>query len=118
MAYIAIYSPRPGARSSKWEDDIPVGIKKERLHQLTDVLTKHSLEYNKSLTGRKLKILVTGYDRKQGYMSGITEGRIVVRFIPEPNIKPGSFTTLTITAATPYSLEGITEPVSVIQPDV
>ncbi len=83
MAYIAIYSPRPGAASSRWDDDIPMAVKKQRLHILTEELTKHTLPYNQTLVGKKVKILVTGYDRKPGYMSGLTEGRIVVRFASE-----------------------------------
>jgi tRNA-2-methylthio-N6-dimethylallyladenosine synthase len=35
MAYIAQYSPRPGATSSRWDDDVPKDIKKERFHRLT-----------------------------------------------------------------------------------
>jgi tRNA-2-methylthio-N6-dimethylallyladenosine synthase len=29
MAYIAVYSPRPGAASSEWPDDVPVTEKKK-----------------------------------------------------------------------------------------
>ncbi len=79
MAYIAVYSPRPGAASSRWDDDIPMQVKKKRLHVLTEELTVHSLQYNRNLIGKKLKVLVTGHDRKAGYLSGITEGRIVVQ---------------------------------------
>ncbi len=106
MAYIAIYSPRPGAASSRWEDDIPMAVKKQRLHILTEELTKHTLPYNQSLVGKKLKILVTGYDRKPGYMSGLTEGRIVVRFAAEETVLPGGFVWLQVTGAAPYSIEG------------
>lgn len=106
MAYIAIYSPRPGAASSRWDDDIPVAVKKQRLHILTEELTKHTLPYNQSLVGKKVKILVTGYDRKPGYLSGLTEGRIVVRFAAEEAVLPGSFVWLQITGAAPYSVEG------------
>jgi tRNA-2-methylthio-N6-dimethylallyladenosine synthase len=106
MAYIAIYSPRPGAASSRWEDDIPMTVKKQRLHILTEELTKHTLPYNQSLVGKRVKILVTGYDRKPGYMSGLTEGRIVVRFASEEAVLPGSFVWLQITGAAPYSVEG------------
>jgi tRNA-2-methylthio-N6-dimethylallyladenosine synthase len=106
MAYIAIYSPRPGAASSRWDDDIPMVVKKQRLHILTEELTKHTLPYNQSLVGKKVKILVTGYDRKPGYMSGLTEGRIVVRFSSEEAVLPGSFVWLQITGAAPYSVEG------------
>ena len=106
MAYIAVYSPRPGAASSRWNDDIPIAVKKKRLHILTEELTLHTLQYNHDLIGKRRRILVTGYDRKPGYMSGITEGRIVVRFSPVIPVLPGSFVWLDITGAAPYSLEG------------
>jgi len=106
MAYIAIYSPRPGAASSRWDDDIPIQVKKERLHILTEELTRHTIEYNRSLIGKKLKVLVTGKDRKPGYLSGITEGRIVVRFASTAPVMPGTFVWLGITSAAPYSVEG------------
>ncbi len=35
MAFIAVYSPRPGAVSSRWDDDVPNQVKKQRLHTLT-----------------------------------------------------------------------------------
>jgi tRNA-2-methylthio-N6-dimethylallyladenosine synthase len=106
MAYIAVYSPRPGAASSRWSDDIPMAVKKHRLHILTEELTVHTLQYNSNLVGKRLKVLVTGYDRKPGYMSGITEGRIVVRFASPQPVLPGTFVWLTITGAASYSIEG------------
>jgi tRNA-2-methylthio-N6-dimethylallyladenosine synthase len=106
MAYIAIYSPRPGAASSRWDDDIPMQVKKERLHILTEELTRHTIHYNRNLMGRTVKVLVTGRDRKPGYLSGFTEGRIVVRFQSMESIKPGNFVWLTITSAATYSIEG------------
>jgi tRNA-2-methylthio-N6-dimethylallyladenosine synthase len=106
MAYIAVYSPRPGAASARWDDDIPVHVKKERLHILTEELTKHTIHFNRSLIGKKVKVLVTGRDRKPGYFSGFTEGRIVVRFQTAESVKPGSFVWLNITSAASYSVEG------------
>jgi tRNA-2-methylthio-N6-dimethylallyladenosine synthase len=106
MAYIAVYSPRPGAASSRWDDDIPMDVKKKRMHALTEELTRHTLAYNTNLIGRRLRVLVTGYDRKPGYMSGFTEGRIVVRFAVSKPLPPGSFVWLDITGAALYSAEG------------
>ena len=57
-----------------------MAVKKQRLHILTGELTKHAKEYNQGLIGQKIRVLVTGADRKEGYLSGYTEGRIVVRF--------------------------------------
>lgn len=106
MAYIAMYSPRPGATSSRWEDDIPRDVKKERLQVLTDELIKYNRIYNSSLIGRKLRILVTGHDRKEGYLRGLTEGKLIVRFPADDQSLIGRFTDLQINSAADFSLEG------------
>ena len=107
MAYIAQYSPRPGAASSRWADDIPHEEKKERYHQLTNEMMKHTLEYNQRLVGRTLKVLVRGNDRKKGYLSAYTEGRIVARFQCDKNEMVGKYATITVTSAAPLSIEGV-----------
>lgn len=106
MAYIAAYSPRPGAVSSRWKDDVPYALKKQRLHILTEELTRHSLDYNQRLIGKQVKILVTGADRKQGYLSGYTEGRIVSRFKSDDLSMVGSFAFIRVSSASPYAIEG------------
>ncbi len=106
MAYIAMYSPRPGAASSRWEDDIPLEVKKERLQVLTDELIKYNRIYNSSLIGRKLRVLVTGHDRKEGYLRGLTEGKLIVRFPANDQSLIGRFTDLQINSAADFSLEG------------
>ena len=80
MAYIAVYSPRPGAASARWDDDIPMAVKKATAaHSYRRAYpTYPAIQHN--LIGKRLKVLVTGHDRKPGYSVGITEGRIVVRF--------------------------------------
>lgn len=105
MAYIAQYSPRPGAASSRWGDDIPPEVKKERYERATKMLQKHTLPYNRKLTGRTFRVLVTGRDRKEGYLSALTEGRIVLRFASEDGSLVGRFADVKILSATPFSLE-------------
>lgn len=80
MSYTAIYSPRPGATSSRWDDDIPAEEKKRRLHILTNELRKHNLKFNKTMVGKTVKVLVRGTDRKEGFLSALTEGKLIVRF--------------------------------------
>ncbi len=106
MAYIAQYSPRPGATSSRWEDDVPKETKKERYHELTKELTKYSHIYNKNLIGKKSRVLVRGNDRKQGYLSAYTEGRIIARFESDNNSLIGNFVDIEITSAASLSIEG------------
>ena len=52
MAFIATYSPRPGAVSARWEDEVAQEIKKERLHILSDVFIKSAGEFNRKLIGQ------------------------------------------------------------------
>jgi len=106
MAYIAMYSPRPGATSSRWEDDIPGEVKKERLQILTDELIRHNRIYNRGLIGKKLKVLVTGEDRKKGYLKALTEGRLIVRFPSDDSSLIGQFTFVRISDSADFSLEG------------
>lgn len=107
MAYIAQYSVRPGAASSRWADDVPKETKKDRYHLLTDELMKHSHEYNKSLIGKKMRVLVRGFDRKPGYLSALTEGKLVIRFASDDSHLIGSFVEVEIKSARPLSLEAV-----------
>lgn len=106
MAYIAQYSVRPGAVSSKWADDVPLEVKKQRYHILTDELMKHSLVYNQKMVGKTVRVLVGGHDRKQGYLTGHTEGKIVIRFESGDHTLIGQFVDVEITSASPLSIEG------------
>ena len=106
MAYIAQYSVRPGAVASSWADDVPKAKKRERYHILTDELMKHSLVYNQGLIGKTQKVLVTGYDRKNGYLTGHTEGKIVIRFQSRDKNLIGQIVTVKVTSATALSIEG------------
>ncbi len=106
MAYIAQYSPRPGAASARWADDIPKEVKKARYHMLTEELMKHSLAYNKSLIGKTMTVLVRGRDRKKGFLSALTEGKIIVRFASNDPSLIGQFVKVKIHSAAPFSTEG------------
>lgn len=106
MAYIAQYSPRPGAASSRWVDDIPKEVKKSRLFELTEELKKTSFEYNKKMVGKTVQVLVRGSDRKEGFLSALTEGKIIVRFASENKSLIGKFVFVRIESAAYFSTEG------------
>ncbi len=106
MAYIAQYSMRPGAACSRWADDIPKEVKKQRYHELTEELMKHSLEHNQNMIGKTFSVLVRGKDRKSGYLSALTEGKIIVRFASENKNLIGTFVDVKVASAVPFSTEG------------
>ena len=106
MAFIAQYSVRPGAVASEWDDDVPKEVKRERYHRLTEELMKHSLVYNQGLVGKTVKMLVESQDRKNGYLTGHTEGKIVIRFASKDTSLIGQIVNVKVTSASPLSIEG------------
>jgi tRNA-2-methylthio-N6-dimethylallyladenosine synthase len=106
MAYTAMYSPRPGTTSHRWDDDVPPEEKKRRLHVLTEELRKHNRIYNHNLLGKTVRVLVRGEDRKEGFLSALTEGKLIVRFPFEGENLTGQFAEVKITSASDFSLEG------------
>jgi len=107
MAFIAQYSVRPGAVAAEWDDDVPKEVKRERYHRLTEELMKHSLVYNQRLIGQTVKMLVESHDRKNGYLTGHTEGKIVIRFASRDTSLIGQFVNVKVTSASPLSIEGV-----------
>src|SRR5690554_1701312 len=106
MAYIAMYSPRPGAASFAWQDDVDHAVKKERYAVLTEDLEKEAVVHTRELEGKTVRMLVRGKDRKEGYLSGHTEGKIIVRFASEDEGLIGSFVDVQIESVRPFSAEG------------
>jgi tRNA-2-methylthio-N6-dimethylallyladenosine synthase len=106
MAYIAMYSPRPGAQSFRWEDDIPKETKKDRLKRLSEKLENISLHYNQELMGKEMTILVRTTERKTGYLSGHNEGKIVTRIISKDPSLIGQFVKIKVTEVSGFSISG------------
>jgi tRNA-2-methylthio-N6-dimethylallyladenosine synthase len=106
MAYVAMYSPRPGAASARWEDDVPQDEKKRRHAVLSEVLKRISSQHNRALIGTEVEVLVEGHDRKPGYLTAKTEGRLIVRFPSTKEDLIGNFARLRITDCAELSLTG------------
>ncbi len=120
MAYIAMYSPRPGAASSDWADDVSHAEKSRRLHALNAELQRIASAHTRAMIGRTWRVLVEGPDRKKGSLAGRTEGRIPVRFASSDLTLVGRFVSVTVTSAAPLSVEGalIEEPVASLSPSL
>jgi tRNA-2-methylthio-N6-dimethylallyladenosine synthase len=59
MIYIGIYSPRPGTYGAKkYEDNVPMKVKKERRARLNQALNETSKANNKYELGRQRAIMV------------------------------------------------------------
>lgn len=105
-AFSFIYSKRPGTAAEKFEDQIPLDIKKERLQRLNDVLSKWSLYHNKKYEGQNVKVLVEGLSENNDNMvSGRTDTGKTVIFQGDPSLI-GKFVDVNITTAQTWVLKG------------
>ncbi|MDI3339226.1 MAG: tRNA (N6-isopentenyl adenosine(37)-C2)-methylthiotransferase MiaB [Sphaerobacter sp.] len=106
--HVAMYSPRPGTLSARWEDDIPWDEKRRR-HQAVERLQASILgERNRGYVGTTFEILVDGMAK--GRWRGRTRGNDLVFFEAAGDWK-GKFVDVRITEASPWYLLG--EPVAV-----
>lgn len=106
MAYIAKYSPRPGALSHRWFDSVPLEIKKDRHQILTQDLKLTSRSYNDSMIDKTFRVLVRAAAKHDGYLAGMTEGKINVRFLSDNSDLIGQIVDVKIKSATDFSVEG------------
>ena len=80
-SYMYYYSDRPGTLANKkYEDDVPLEIKKKRLSDIVKKQNNHSLIRNESKIDKHYKILVEGYSKKSvEFLRGKTsENKMVV----------------------------------------
>jgi len=118
MAYIAKYSPRPGAESTRWADDVSREVKEQRFAEASDVLREIAASKNKEMLASKRKVLLLDRNEQRGYLSGHTEGRIPIRLgldaaavkstsgDVENRIGVGDFAMAQIISTGPLSVEG------------
>jgi tRNA-2-methylthio-N6-dimethylallyladenosine synthase len=107
MAYIAMYSPRPGAASYRWDNEVSADDKKDRLHRSSEILKIHSRQHNETLIGKTLRVLVNGTDRKTGFSTGLTEGKLIVRLDQRDDSLLGQIVNVKITSAADFSMSGV-----------
>jgi tRNA-2-methylthio-N6-dimethylallyladenosine synthase len=107
MAFIAKYSPRVGARSARWEDDITPKQKSERLVRLSEILKRTSLEHNQAMVGKTCRVLIDGKDKRmEGALTGRTEGKLPIRILEASDELIGTFQDVEVTSAVELSLTG------------
>ncbi len=107
LAYLYYYSERPGTLAERrFEDDVPLDIKKRRLQELVDLYREHSLRTMQKEVGKTFKILVEGFSKKsEEQLQGRTDQNKVV-IIAKDNFKKGDYVYVKITHCTAGTLFG------------
>ena len=77
------YSDRKGTLAAKMGDKIDEADKSSRLSALQNLQKQISLKKNRALEGRRLEVLVEGYSKRGGQISGRTGSNKVVNFTGE-----------------------------------
>ena len=98
-----IFSPRPGTPAASMEDPTPKEEKNRRFDELCALQNSISENIHNGYVGKTLRCLVDGKDKD--LLTARTEGGRLVRFCGDENLI-GTFTDITITGATTWSLTG------------
>ena len=103
VTHVAMYSPRKGTASARWEDDVPRETKLAR-HQAVERLQERiSKEHNDRLLGQEMELLVDG--QGNGRWRGRTRGNKLV-FFEDTADRLGQMVRARITEPTPWFLRG------------
>ena len=107
LAYLYFYSERPGTLAARrFEDDVPLDIKKRRLQELVDLYRRHSLESMQRDVGKTFTVLAEGTSKKsENDFFGRADNNKVVVFARE-NVNKGDYVNVLITACTSGTLLG------------
>ena len=80
-AYTFVYSPREGTPAAKFEDDMTLEEKKERLYKLNKIVNDGFLVGTKRFEGKTVKVLVDGVSKNNdAILAGYTENNKLVNF--------------------------------------
>jgi tRNA-2-methylthio-N6-dimethylallyladenosine synthase len=104
--HLAMYSPRPGTLSARWEDDIPHEEKLRRHQTLEKQQERIATELNSPRLGHTYDVLVEGKSR--GRWTGRTRGNTLVHFDDDRDLT-GKLMQVRISRTSPWFLMG--EPV-------
>ncbi len=108
MSYMFYYSERPGTLAArKYEDDIPLKIKKRRLSEVITVQHRVSLEHNKKDLGKTFKVLIEGDSKRsdQDFKGRNSQNKMII-FPKKEGLKKGDYTMVKILDATTVTLKG------------
>lgn len=101
--HVAMYSPRPGTLSSRWEDDIPWSEKKRRHRAIEKLQERICTERNQGYVDQTHEVLVDGFAK--GRWRGRTRGNALVFFEAEGDWQ-GELVDIHVTESTPWYLLG------------
>jgi len=101
--HVAMYSPRPGTLSARWEDDVPHEEKLRRHQAIEKLQERICTERNARRLGQTLEVLVDS--KQKGRWTGRTRGNQLVHFEDDRDLL-GKLVDVKITQTSPWYLIG------------
>lgn len=110
FSYMFYYSERPGTLAAKkYEDDIPLEVKKRRLQEIIGKQQAISLARNQRDIGKTFEVLVEGPSKKSGdQLQGRNSANKVIVF-PKASFQKGDYVQVTVKDCTAATLLGEAE---------
>lgn len=116
VVHVAAYSPRPGTLAYKWQDDVPLEVKKERLHRVEQAQERIARAINETYLGRDEEVLIEAHQVTNGehqWRGRNRANKLVFCPAARPtssddgaSIGPGDLALVRIEKTTPWSLQG------------
>lgn len=108
MSYMFFYSERPGTLAArKYEDDIPLEVKKRRLNEVIRVQNAISLKHNQKDIGKVFKVLIEGDSKKsdQDFKGRNSQNKMFV-FPKQDGLKAGDYTWVKVESVSSATMKG------------
>lgn len=109
MSYMFFYSERPGTLAArKYEDDIPLEVKKRRLQEVIRLQAQVSYQHNKQDIGRTFKVLIEGDSKRsdQEFKGRNSQNKMII-FPKLKGFQPGHYCYVKVDDATSATLRGV-----------
>lgn len=107
MAYMFFYSERPGTLAArKYEDDIPLEVKKRRLQEIMRLQNQISFAHNKREIGKYFKVLIEKESKRSSadFAGRNTQNKMIV--FPREEAEIGTYVYVKVTDCTQATLKG------------
>lgn len=108
MSYMFFYSERPGTLAErKYEDDVPLEVKKRRLSEIIEKQSEISLIHNQKDIGKTFKVLIEGDSKKsdENFRGRNSQNKMII--FPKDGVSaPGEYVYVRVDDATSATLFG------------
>lgn len=108
-AFMFFYSERPGTLAGrKFEDDVPLEVKKRRLSEVIEIQGRSSRESNFRDIGKRFRVLIEGDSKRsaEDFCGRNDANKMIVFPKAGSNLKPGDYATVAVHSATSATLLG------------